>query len=166
MIGGKGVDLKLKCKKILLNHKVVLGVIAILVVIIVVLFVLILMNAWKENHIWDYYHTEGCFLSSTGVVTYIYHDEIDEEIYLSLSDIDPRFHYRGFRIVGKNYKIVMENGLLDNLSVGDSVEFVGSPRVFWDGYVLPMIEISVNGEQFLEAEQGYGNFIEWLRSNL
>lgn len=130
---------------------------------IILLFSVIIIVAWDKKRMWNYYAKEDSFLSSAGVVTYIHHAEDEEQIYLSFSGIDPCFHDQSFKIVGMNYQLVMENGLLDKLSVGDHVNFVGSPRVFGDGYVLPLIAISVYGEQFLDPEQGYQNFIEWLR---
>lgn len=140
--------------------------IRILMVTSILILLVILAVTRDKKQMWDYYSTEDSFLSTTGVVTYIHHAENQGQIYLSFSDIDPVFHDKSFKIVGKNYTIVIENGLLDRLSIGDHVEFVGSPRVFGDGYVLPLIAISLDGVQYIEREQGYQNFLEWLRSNL
>lgn len=37
-----------------------------------------------------------------------------------------------------------------------------APRYFGDGYVMPIVAISVDGEQLLDYEEGYANFMEWL----
>lgn len=143
-----------------LIHKKLLSIVLILLLLIIILLV------WDKERMWAYYKNENSFLSSSGVVAYLYHDKDMEQIYISFSDIDPSFHDHSFKIVGMNYKIVIQNGLLDSLSVGDHVEFVGSPRVFGDGYVLPLIGISKNDNLFLDPVQGYHNFLDWLRSRL
>lgn len=135
-----------------------------LTITILVFFLIITLLILDNKRMWDYYKTEDAFISSQGVVTYINHDEQEGQIYLSLSGIAPCFDDNCFKIVGLNYKIVMENGLLDQLRIGDTVEFVGSPRVFGDGYVLPLIAISAHDTHFLIQEQGYPNFMDWLRS--
>ena len=160
MIGGNSMHSIVKIQIFIKKHETKL------LVVVVVLSQLILCSIWKKKQIWDYYQTKDCFISSSGTITFIYHDATNQEICLSLSDIDPRFDDRRFVITGMNYTIVMERGLLDDLSIGDSVEFIGAPRVFWDGYVLPMIEITVDDEQFLDAKTGYDHFIEWLRATL
>ncbi|HIV47949.1 MAG TPA: hypothetical protein H9749_09110, partial [Candidatus Acutalibacter stercorigallinarum] len=67
-----------------------------------------------------------------------------------------------FKIVGDNVQIVLENGISEKIKLGDTVEFVTAPRYFGDGYVMPIVAISVDGEQLLDYEEGYANFMEWL----
>ena len=42
------------------------------------------------------------------------------------------------------------------------VSFMTAPRYFGDGYIMPIVEISVDGEELLSFEEGYENLLEWL----
>jgi hypothetical protein len=137
-----------------------------LVAAVIILVAVISIIVWDKKRMWDYYSDADSFRSGSGVVTYICRVEEDEKIVLAFSDIEQSFHDNCFDIEGENYHIVMENGILEKLSLGDSVQFVGSPRVFGDGYVLPLIGLSVEGQVLLDPAVGYSNFLDWLRADL
>ena len=72
------------------------------------------------------------------------------------------FDDNSFKIVGENLLIVRQNGIDEKLEIGDQVTFVTAPRYFGDGYVMPIVEITVNEEELLSFEDGFANFLKWL----
>ena len=44
----------------------------------------------------------------------------------------------------------------------DEVVFITAPRHFGDGYVMPIVAISINGESLLDFNDGYANLMNWL----
>ena len=48
------------------------------------------------------------------------------------------------------------------IQLGTTVSFMTAPRYFGDGYIMPIVEISVDGEELLSFEEGYENLLEWL----
>ena len=58
--------------------------------------------------------------------------------------------------------IVQNNGIEQKINVGDRVEFVSAPRYFGDGYVMPIVQISVDGEELLSFDTGFVNLNDWL----
>ena len=110
----------------------------------------------------EYYSHEDNFVSATGVVIHMVQSEEYHAIYFGFSDLSPKFDDVNFKIVGDNVQIVLENGISEKIKLGDTVEFVTAPRYFGDGYVMPIVAISVDGEQLLDYEEGYANFMEWL----
>ena len=38
-----------------------------------------------------------------------------------------------------------------------------APKCFGDGYVMPIVAVSVDGEVLLEFEEGFENFLEHLK---
>lgn len=132
---------------------------------IVVLAAVISIIVWDKKRMWDYYSDRDSFRTGSGVVTYIRHVE-DEKIVLGFSDMRPNFPDNCFVIQGENYRIVMENGILEKLSLGDQVVFVGSFRVFGDGYMLRLIGLTVDGQVLLDSDVGYSCFMDWLRADL
>lgn len=67
--------------------------------------------------------------------------------------------------MGKNLLIVRENKIDEKIEIGDRIEFITAPKYFGDGYVMPIAEITVNGEKLLAFEEGFPNFLDWLETN-
>ena len=67
-----------------------------------------------------------------------------------------------FNFVGANREIVLQRGILQKVQLGTTVSFMTAPRYFGDSYIMPIVEISVDGEELLSFEEGYENLLEWL----
>ena len=50
------------------------------------------------------------------------------------------------------------------IKIGDRVVFSSAQRYFGDGYVMPIVQLDVNGEELLSFEEGYHNLLSWLKS--
>ena len=108
----------------------------------------------------DYYEEKENYVTATGVVSYIQLDE--DGLYIGFSQMDYPFDDDTFKIVGENLKIVQQNGIQEKLKLGDTVTIVTAPKYFGDGYVMPIVAISIDGEALLNFEQGYENLLVWL----
>ena len=108
----------------------------------------------------DYYEEKENYVTATGVVSYIHLDE--DGLYIGFSQMDYPFDDDTFKIVGENLKIVQQNGIQEKLKLGDTVTIVTAPKYFGDGYVMPIVAISIDGEALLNFEQGYENLLVWL----
>lgn len=110
----------------------------------------------------EYYSQTNNYINATGTIIHIAYSEDKDTLYLEFSDLTPSFDDTGFKIVGENLVIAQSNGIDEKLEIGDEIEFVTAPKYFGDGYVMPIVEISVAGEKLLEFEEGYSNLLKWL----
>jgi hypothetical protein len=110
-----------------------------------------------------YYSNQENYINATGIVSHIKYGEDNKSLYLGFSELSPVLDDTNFKIVGKNLLIVQEKGIDQKISLGDKVEFITAPKYFGDGYIMPIVALSVNGEVLLEFEEGYNNLIEWLK---
>ena len=111
----------------------------------------------------DYYSERNNYVEAVGTVTDISYNAEAGALYLSFSDLEPAFDDICFKIVGENLVIVQNNGIEQKINVGDRVEFVSAPRYFGDGYVMPIVQISVDGEELLSFDTGFVNLNDWLK---
>ncbi len=111
----------------------------------------------------QYYSERSNYVSVSGTVTHIKYTEKKDELYLGFDELSYEFSDVTFRISGENLTLVQQNGIDEKLQLGEQVEFISAPRYFGDGYVMPIVGITVNGEILLEFEQGYSNWIDWIK---
>ena len=123
---------------------------------------LVFLTSCMTRKMKDYYSQESNYVNATGIVTHIAYDEDEPALYLGFSDLNPEFDDINFKIVGDNLSIVQENGIDEKVEIGDRIDFVSAPRYFGDGYVMPIVEISVNEEELLDFDKGFENLLNWL----
>lgn len=109
-----------------------------------------------------YYSDKDNYITATGIVTHISYNDDKTALYLGFSDLNPQFDDNSFKIVGKNLPIVERNGIDEKIKIGDQVDFITAPRYFGDGYVMPIVGISLNEEELLDFEEGFANLLDWL----
>ncbi len=112
----------------------------------------------------DYYNDESNYVNASGVVIHIACNSEEPAIYYGFSDLSRSFDDICFKIVGENFRLVRERGIDRLIAIGDKVEFTTAPRYFGDGYVMPIVSISVDGNTLLEYDEGLANFLEWLEN--
>lgn len=110
----------------------------------------------------DYYSQKNNYINAIGIVSHISYNEDKTALYLGFSDLTPQFDDNSFKIVGDNLPIVQEKGIDEKIKIEDQVDFITAPRYFGDGYVMPIVEISVNEEELLGFEEGFTNLLKWL----
>ena len=112
-----------------------------------------------------YYAKRESYAGGGGVLTYIKEDEETGTLYLAFEGTDaPYGENDTFKLIPENYRIAKEAGLKEKLLPGAEATFVSAPRCFGDGYVLPIVSITVDGVAYLSFEEGYGNLNQWLRN--
>lgn len=109
-----------------------------------------------------YYPVKDNYIEVSGVVIYMEYSDDHTVLYISFSDMDRKLDDRSFKIVGENLRIVEKNGIDDKIKIGDRVTFVTAPKYFGDGYVMPIVAISANGESLLDFDEGFKNFMDYL----
>lgn len=109
-----------------------------------------------------YYSVPENYISVNGTVSHFVYDEALDAYYLAFDDMSVVLSDHNFKIVGENASIVQTGGIQEKINIGDSVSFVTAPKYWGDGYVMPIVEISVNGETLLEFDTGVSNLLKWL----
>ena len=49
---------------------------------------------------------------------------------------------------------------IEKIEPNSVVEFTSAPAFFGNGYLMPIVQLSVNGEILLSFEEGYANLLE------
>ena len=121
-----------------------------------------LLSACNGASMRDYYSQKSNYVRASGTVIHIAYTDDHTELYLGFSDLIPQFDDVTFGIVGDNLTIVQQKGIDKKIKIGDQVDFITAPKYFGDGYVMPIVEISVNEEKLLDFEEGFANLLKWL----
>lgn len=108
----------------------------------------------------EYYMDVNNYITEEAVVDSITYDKKIEYIGFRLSEINDEYQGERFIIQGKNLDIVLANGILEKIEPNSVVEFTSAPAFFGNGYLMPIVQLSVNGEILLSFEEGYANLLE------
>ena len=110
----------------------------------------------------EYYTQKENYISVTGTISNIKYNEEATALYIDFSELSPVLDDTCFKIVGENLEIVKANRIDDKLKIGEQITFITAPKYFGDGYVMPIVAISISGENLLDFEEGYKNLLDWL----
>ena len=106
-----------------------------------------------------YYSDKNNFLSGEAVVDNIIFDEKNDCLYFWLSDLDDVYQDYTFKVAGKNVDILLESSLFEKVQIGSKITFSSAPRYFGDGYCMPIVALSCDGEVLLPFEVGHENLM-------
>ena len=109
-----------------------------------------------------YYSQKENYISVTGTVSNITYDEDSTALYIDLCELSSVLEDTCFKIVGENLEIVQTNKIDDKLKIDEQITFITAPKYFGDGYVMPIVAITIHGENLLDFEEGYENLLDWL----
>lgn len=109
-----------------------------------------------------YYSQKENYISVNGTVSSIKYNEDSTALYIGFYDLSPTLDDTCFKIVGNNLQIVQSNNIDSKLEIGTQISFITAPKYFGDGYVMPIVAVSINGEELLDFENGYINLLNWL----
>ena len=129
-------------------------------IIIIIIFLDIFFYTTK---LVKYYSQKENYISVNGTVSYIKYNDNNSELYIGFSELNTKLDDHCFKIVGDNLKIVQSNHIDDRLVLGKQVSFVTAPKYFGDGYVMPIVSITIDEDNLLEFEDGYHNLLDWLK---
>lgn len=131
-------------------------------VIISICVLLVLLCSCNSPKIIEYYSQKENYISVTGTVSNIKYNEDATALYVNFSELSPILDDTCFKIVGENLEIVKAKKIGDKLKTGAQIIFITAPKYWGDGYVMPIVAISISGENLLDFEDGYKNLIDWL----
>lgn len=123
---------------------------------------LVLLCSCNSSEIIEYYSQKENYISVTGTVSNIKYNEDTTALYIDLSELSPALDDTCFKIAGENLEIVKAKKFDDKLKTGEQITFITAPKYFGDGYVMPIVAISISGENLLDFEEGYKNLLNWL----
>ncbi|MBQ2273270.1 MAG: hypothetical protein II337_07410 [Clostridia bacterium] len=130
--------------------------------IMLITSICVLLCSCNSSGTIEYYSQKENYISVTGTVSSIKYNEEATALYIDFSELSPILDDTCFKIVGENLEIVKANRIDDKLKIGEQITFVTAPKYFGDGYVMPIVAISISGENMLDFEEGYKNLIDWL----
>lgn len=130
--------------------------------IIMIISICILLCSCNSVGRIEYYTQKENYISVTGTISSIKYNEEATALYIDFSELSPVLDDTCFKIVGENLDIVKANRIDDKLKIGEQIIFITAPKYFGDGYVMPIVSISISGENLLGFEEGYENLIDWL----
>jgi hypothetical protein len=121
------------------------------------------VTKWISAVNW-YYRDKDNYITATSTVDFINYTDYGR-LYISFDEKPEGVRDDCFFIAGKNLDIMLERGIREKLQMGSEVTITYAPKIFGDGYVVPIAAIAVDGEELLSFEEGYPNLIEWLKKN-
>ena len=121
----------------------------------------IFMNEVKKNPYLTFREVYQNISKTIGRSTENFDDDY-KTLYIGFTELSPTFDDTCFKLVGKNLEKLKDNKNVDKIKIGEKITFITAPKYFGDGYVMPIVQISINGECLLEFNEGYTNFLGWL----
>lgn len=125
-----------------------------------VLIASFLLGECSKIHEKEYYADIDNFITEEAVVDNVIYNEGEEYIVLWLSEIDEAYQCSDFIIEGNNAALVLQNGFLGKIKIGDVITYTSAPRIFGNGDFMPIIGISVSEEELLNVDDGYRNLMD------
>ena len=132
-------------------------IICFILIIGAILWVLIRYPRLKEK---EYYADVSNYITEEAVVDNIIYNKERGYIVFWLSEINSAYQTSDFMIQGESLSIVIENGVFDKIRNGDKIKYTSAPAYFGNGYFMPIVELSIEGEIILSFEEGYENLLD------
>ena len=51
----------------------------------------------------------------------------------------------------------------EHIQVGKTATFITAPKYYGDGYVMPIVSLSIDNQHILEYEIGFPSLLNWLK---
>ena len=113
-----------------------------------------------------YYADTSNYITGEAIVNnIILYEDGGEQIIFWLGEIDDSYQCSDFIVEGENVSLLFERGIMDKVKIGDRITFTSAPRYFGNGDFMPIVALSINGEELLSFEEGYSGLIDLYQSN-
>lgn len=109
----------------------------------------------------DYYSGDENYIEVTGVIDHVEFDDEHEILYLGFTDLSQKLDDNCFKVVGDAYSIMIT--YKEHIQIGKTATFVTAPKYYGDGYVMPIVSLSIDDQDILEYEIGFSSLINWLK---
>ena len=107
----------------------------------------------------EYYADASHFITDTATVEHIAYDQDSGRLILWLTDISEVYSSSDFVVSKDSAALLMKNGVLDKVAVGDTITFISAPGCYSNGYEFPVVGLTVDGEELLSFDTGYKNLM-------
>lgn len=129
------------------------------ILIIILLECFILLSSCS-NEMYIYYSNYENYVEVTGKISYLNYNDDNDELYIAFDDLSGSFSDNCFKISGKNFAIIKNNNIENAIECGKIVEFVSAPKYYGDGYVMPIVSITIDDVCFLDIDEGIYNLLQ------
>lgn len=109
----------------------------------------------------DYYSNEQNYIEVTGVIYHVKFDDEHDTLYLGFTNLAPKTDDDCFEVAGDAYSIMVTNK--EHIQIGKTATFVTAPKYYGNGYVMPIVSLSVDGRNILEYQIGFSSLLNWLK---
>ena len=109
----------------------------------------------------NYYSNEQSYIEIIGTINHVVFDDEQKVLYLGFSSMSQKLDDDCFKVVGDSYSIVVANK--EHIEIGATATFVTAPKYYGNGYVMPIVSLSVGGYDVLRYEDGFPFLIDWLK---
>ena len=135
------------------------------VIIVSVLSPLLIGFVYSYCQQYSNYKNKENYVEYVGIVTdyHFYKSSSGKtELYIFFNDPDVSKEFGDYQFVvkGKNMEIISEKGIKGKIEVGSVGEFTAAPGIFGDGYAIPLVAITVDGDELLTFDEGYENLLD------
>ena len=79
--------------------------------------------------------------------------------------LSPEDYLITLEIIGDNFKEVCDNGLMEEIQLGDIIEVVASNWIYMDGDFFSIIGLSKDNKEYLNKDEGLQNLIDYMNEN-
>ena len=118
-------------------------------------------DAVYESQEFKYYSDKDNYVNVRGVVDDFSYDEDKKSLFINFTDlVSEDDFFETFKITGKNLDIVESKDIKNKMEKGSQIEFISAPRMFGDGYIYPIVSITINGETLLDFDEGVENLLK------
>lgn len=131
-----------------------------IILVIIFLYLIFLGAGCYTIRETNYYADKNNYISVEGTVIDFAYSDDNTKLFICFSDLSYPFDDFTFILEGDNLKIVENNAILEKIEIGSRVSFTTAPKYFGDGYAMPIVAISINGESLLAFDEGYENLME------
>lgn len=107
-----------------------------------------------------YYSDKDNFITEEAIVDSISYSEEYGNIWFVLSEIDEAYEDNQFVVRGENAIVLLERELFNKVNTGSKITYTSAPKYLGDGYSMPIVAITVDGEELLGFDEGYENLME------
>lgn len=125
-----------------------------------VLLITAIISFRTRYRMFQYYSDSRSYRAVTATIDNIYYHNNYAVFHFHFDSTISEFETgQDFQISGNNYKTMIQNGFKDQVKVGDQVNIVVAPGIFYDGYAPPIVAISCNSKEYLGLDEGRSNLL-------
>ena len=109
----------------------------------------------------DYVEYDGSYYSVEITVKEIIGSRDGQSAYLYVKN--PQNSDYSYWICGKNYQTLVDSDFFDVVAEDTVITIYSHPYIAWDGWVCPLLGVTVGDQEYLDFETGKQNWLDTLK---